>query len=282
LICIKALPNRPIVSRARQAQAAIMMLDVNDYPLITIFPVSIVLILGAGEVGRRLGGRAARRGAVGVSTLEGAILGLLALMIGFTFSMAVLRYEARRDAVVIEATAIGTTALRARLLPAPHRVETLKLLHDYVQLRLDPIRLPVSEQQLSDRVTRSNAIQEALWQQAMAVTAKDNAMVPTGLFLQSLNEMIDDQEKRLAAMSNRLPTIVVVGLYGISIIGIGFAGYASGIESRRMRLPVYIAGLLVAAMVLLIQDIDRPGAGFIKVSQQSMLNAAAGLAAFAE
>ncbi|WP_428672864.1 hypothetical protein [Reyranella sp.] len=78
------------------------MLDVNDYPLGAIFPVSIALVLAAAEVGRRLGGRAARRGAVGVSTLEGAILGLLALMIGFTFSMAVQRYEARRDAVVIK------------------------------------------------------------------------------------------------------------------------------------------------------------------------------------
>lgn len=258
------------------------MLDVNEYPLVAVFPVSIVLILGAAEVGRRLGGRAARKGAIAVSTLEGAILGLLALMIGFTFSMAVLRHEARRDAVVNEATAVGTTALRARLLPAPHRGEILKLLRDYVQLRLDLVRLPPSVQDLDAAVSRSNAIQEALWQQAIAVTAKDNSMVPTGLFLQSLNEMIDDQERRLAAAGNRLPAIVVVALYGVSIIAIGFAGYASGIESRRMRLPVYLAGLMVAAVVLLIQDIDRPGAGFIQVSQQAMVSVAAGLAAIAE
>ena len=216
-----------------------------------------------------------------MSTLEGAILGLLALMIGFTFSMALSRFEARRDAVVVEATAIGTTALRARLLPAPHKGETVKLLRDYVQLRLDLTRRAVvSPQELNDTITRSNAIQEALWQQAMAVAAKDNAMVPTGLFLQSLNEMIDDQEKRLAALSNRLPMIIVIALYGVSIVGIGFAGYGSGIESKRSRLPVYLTGILVAAMVLLIQDIDRPGAGFIKVSQQPMVNAAAAIAAF--
>ena len=258
-----------------------MMLDVNDYSLLAIFAVSIILILGAGEVGHWLGERAARRGAVGVSTLEGAILGLLALMIGFTFSMGLSRFEARRDAVLVEATAIGTTALRARLLPAPHKGEVLKLLRDYVQLRLDLTgRAVVSPRELNDTITRSNAIQEALWQQAMAVAAKDNAMVPTGLFLQSLNETIDDQEKRLAALSNRLPMIIVIALYGVAMIAIGFAGYATGIESKRSRLPVYITGILVAAMVLLIQDIDRPGAGFIKVSQQPMANAAAALAAF--
>ena len=258
-----------------------MLLDVEDYPLFAIFAVSIILILGAAEAGHRLGARAARQGAVGVSTLEGAILGLLALMIGFTFSMALSRFEARRDAVLVEATAIGTTALRARLLPAPHKAEVLKLLRDYVQLRIDLTRREVvSLKDLNDAITRSNAIQEALWQQAMAVAAKDNAMVPTGLFLQSLNETIDDQEKRLAALGNRLPMIVVIALYGISVIAIGFAGYGRGLEAQKSRMPVHIAGILVAAMVLLIQDIDRPGAGFIKVSQQPMINAAAGLAAF--
>jgi hypothetical protein len=256
------------------------MIDLNDYSLLLIFPVSLLLILGAGEVGHWLGERAARRGAAGVSTLEAAILGLLALMIGFTFSMALSRFEARRDGVVVEATAIGTTALRARLLPAPHNVETVKLMRDYVQLRLDLARRQVSLQEFDATIRRSNAIQEALWQQAKAVVAKDNAMVPTGLFVQSLNEMIDDQDKRLAALNNRLPIIIVFALYGVSIVGIGFAGYGSGIESKRTRVPVHLTGILVASMVLLIQDIDRPGAGFIKVSQQPMVSAAAAIAAF--
>lgn len=252
------------------------MLDVNDYPLAVIFPVSLVLILGAGEIGYWLGERAARRGAPGVATLEAAILGLLALMIGFTFSMALSRYESRREGVVAEATAIGTTALRARLLPAPHNSETVALLRAYVQLRLDPAR------PFSDVIASSNAIQEALWQQAKAVVAKDNAMVPTGLFLQALNEMIDSQEKRLAALNDRLPLIILIALYGVSIVGIGFAGYGSGIESKRTRLPVYLAGVLVATMVLLIQDIDRAGTGFITVNQQPMADVAAAIAAFPE
>lgn len=257
-----------------------MMLDVTDLPLFVIFPASLLLILGAGEMGHWLGERAALHGAPGVSTLEAAILGLLALMIGFTFSMALSRFEARRDGVVIEAAAIGTTALRARLLPAPHDREVVKLLRDYVQLRLDLTLRSISPREFNDEIARSNAIQEVLWQQAKAVAAKDNAMVPTGLFLQSLNEMIDDQEKRLAAYHNRLPAIIVVALYSVSLVGIGFAGYGSGVEAKRSRVPVHLTGMLVAAMVLLIQDIDRPGAGFIKVSQQSMANVAATLAAF--
>ena len=100
-----------------------MMIELDDYPLLVIFAVSLVVILGASEIGRWLGARSARHGQDSVATLEGAILGLLALMIGFTFAMALSRFEARRDALLNEANAIGTTALRARLLPAPHNTE---------------------------------------------------------------------------------------------------------------------------------------------------------------
>lgn len=259
-----------------------MTVDPSAYSLLTIFIVSLVVILAASEIGRWLGGRAAQHGADSVSTLEGAILGLLALMIGFTFAMALSRFEARRDAVLAEANAIGTTALRARLLPAPHGGEAIKLLREYVQIRLDITRQPATTQSFSAMLTRSNAIQEALWQQATAVAAKDNAMVPTGVFIQSLNEMIDNQEKRLAAFYNRLPLIILVALYGVSVIAIGFAGYTSGLQSRHSRLPVYITAVLVASMVLLIQDLDRPGTGFIKVSQQPMINTAASIATYSD
>ena len=107
------------------------------HPLALIFAVSLVVLLGASELGRALGVRISGRGGDDVSTLEGAILGLLALMIGFTFAMALSRYEARREAVLDEANSIGTTALRARLLPAPHAAASLKLLREYVQIRLD-------------------------------------------------------------------------------------------------------------------------------------------------
>ena len=259
-----------------------MIVDPNDYSLLTIFAVSLAVILATSELGRWLGTRATLRGADSVSTLESAILGLLALMIGFTFAMALSRFEARRDAVVAEANAIGTTALRARLLPVPHNSEALKLLREYVQLRVDVTRRPPTPQELDAVISRSNVIQEALWQQVKAIAAKDNAMVPTGVFIQSLNEMIDNQEKRLAALHNRLPLIILIALYGVSVVAVGFAGYASGLQARHSRLPVYITGILVAAMVLLIQDLDRPGAGFIRVSQQPMMNTAASIAAYSD
>ena len=187
-----------------------MVFDLNSYSLATIFVISIVLVAAAAEVGRLYGLRAAGKGGGDVSTLEGAILGLLALMIGFTFAMALSRFEARRDAVLTEANAIGTTALRARLLPSPQSAEVHKLLQAYVQIRLDIAKRVPSPAELSTAIARSNEIQEALWQQAKNLAANNNTVVPTGLFIQTLNEMIDDQGKRLEALRNRIPNIVLI------------------------------------------------------------------------
>jgi hypothetical protein len=255
-----------------------MVIDLNDYHLITIFLVSAVAVLAASEIGRLLGARARIREARSIATLESAILGLLALMIGFTFAVALSRFEARRDAVLNEANSIGTTALRARMLPAPHGAEAIKLLQEYVQIRLDATQRDVAGVEVAAAIARSDAIHEGLWQSAMAVAARDAGMVPTGLYIQTLNDMIDNHAKRLAAMRGRVPSFVLLGLYVIAVVASVFAGYNDALEARHARLPVYVTSLLIAAVILLILDLDRPGAGFIEISQQPMVDAAASIA----
>jgi hypothetical protein len=256
------------------------MFDLYNYPLLMVYVVGLAVILAVSEIGWQLGVRVEGRGGGNISTLESAMLGLLALMVAFTFSMALSRFEARRDAVLNEANSIGTTALRARLLAEPHRTETLKLLREYVQIRLDIVRSGTSLAEQMAVIDRSNALQEALWQQTKAIAAKDNAMVPTGLFIQTLNEMIDNQGKRLAALRSRVPNIVLLSLFAIAAVAGAFAGYASGLEAKRTRLPVYIMGLLVSAVIFLILDLDRPSSGFITNNQKPMIDTAATIAAF--
>ena len=141
------------------------MLDLYNYSLLTIFLVGLAAILAAIEIGRWPGVRAGGEAGGNVSTLEGAIIGLLALILGFTFAMALSRFEARRDAILAEANAIGTTALRARLLPDPHRKEVLGLLRDYANIRLDITQRPGTRDDLAAAIEKSNALQEKLWQQ---------------------------------------------------------------------------------------------------------------------
>ena len=104
------------------------MLDLYNYSLLVIFLAGVAIVLACSELGWQIGTRAQDEGDENASTLQSGMIGLLALLIGFTFAMALSRFEARRDAVLNEANAIGTTALRARLLPDPYRADTLKLL----------------------------------------------------------------------------------------------------------------------------------------------------------
>jgi hypothetical protein len=243
------------------------MLDLSNYSLPAIFLAGFAAILAAIEFGHWLGARVGDRGDDNVPTLEGAMIGLLALMFGFTFALALTRFDARRTAVLAEANAISTTALRARLLPEPHRKEVLGLLQDYVKIRLDVTQHQLTQAEWAAAIDKSNAIQEKLWQQAMAMAASDTGMVPTGLFILT---------------RSRVPNIVQLTLFGIAVVASGFAGYATGVKVRRSRIPVYVMGLLVTSVIIVILDLDRPGAGFIEASQQPMIDAAASLAAISD
>ena len=256
------------------------MIDFSAIPLWLIFLLSLGLIFGGIELGRWLGASERVRKSETVTMLVGALLGLLALMMGFTFSVALSRFEARLDAVLEEANAIGTTALRARLLPEPQASASLKLLRDYVQVRLEVTQKAASPAEVATAVERSNQIQEALWLEAKAAAAKDNAMVPTGLYLQTLNETIDAHEKRLTAFRNRVPGIVIVALYGIAILAACFTGYSGWSEGQRSRISDYLVYFVVASVLLLIQDLDRPGAGLITVSQQPLIDVSQTLAGY--
>jgi hypothetical protein len=154
------------------------------------------------------------------------------------------------------------------------------LLQEYVKVRLNITQRPVSATELKTAIERSNTIQEALWQQAMAMAAKDSRMVPTGLFIQTMNEMIDNQEKRLTAVRNRVPNIAVLALFALAAMGSGFAGYANGLEKRDSRIPNFIIVFVLSGVILLILNLDRPNTGFFEVSQQPMIDTAASIAAF--
>jgi Na+/glutamate symporter len=92
--------------------------------------------------------------------------------------------------------------------------------------------------------------------------------------------MIDDQAKRLAALRNQVPNIVILTLFAMAAVAMAFTGYGEALEARRTRIPIYVMALVLSAVILLILDLDRPTTGFIEVSQQPMIDAAASIAAF--
>ena len=111
-----------------------------------------------------------------VGAMVGSILALLAFMLGFTFSLAASRFDARRQTVLEEANAIGTCYLRARLLPEPQRTEIARLLREYVDVRVRGVK----EGNVAETVARSEELQQRLWSQAAAAAGKNPTPITAG------------------------------------------------------------------------------------------------------
>jgi hypothetical protein len=250
--------------------------ELLDLPIVLIFTINLVATVLIFEAGRIWGRTMERRGGDDAATLEGAMLGLLALMIGFTFSMALTRYEARRDAVVQEANAIGTAVSTARLLPEPFATNTVDLLREYVRIRLE-VDGHQTKDEAASTTARSGEIQQALWHEVQKLENVDNNFVPTGIFVEALSQTFDQHDLRLAANRNRVPPIAIWGLYFLGLATSGFTGYSVGCAAKRPRLPAYIVGVLVVSVLVMIHDLDRPDSGFITVDLQSMHDVADGV-----
>ncbi len=178
----------------------------DQLPLWGLFIATIAVVILAIEAGYRLGQYRRRRSDqekdAPVGAIVAATLGLLAFMLAFTFGLAATRFDARRMVVLEESNAIGTANLRAGLLPEPNRSEIRKLFREYVDVRLEAVKPDATEQAIS----KSTALHRALWSQASDVAANDNRSILTGIFVQSLNEVIDLHAKRvMLGLRNRIP-----------------------------------------------------------------------------
>jgi hypothetical protein len=252
----------------------------ESYPWISYIITTLVVVVAA-EFGHALGLRWARLRPDAFTsellTLEGAALALLALMIGFTFAMALTRYNARFESGVDEANAISTTALRARMLPEPYTGRAHKLIEDYIRLRLAYARGQLDQAALAQGIDASNRLQSELWQQAAATTTTDPHSVPAELFATSLNRMIEMQTRRLAAARNRIPPVALTLLYGIAVVAVGLSGYVAGLLGKWGRIPHAVMAVMVATVIALVADIERPRGGLVNVNQRALLDLEANL-----
>lgn len=242
-----------------------------------IVGILFVVLLLAIEIGYRLGSRAAVAASdsarVQINTLQASLLGVLALLLGFTFSLALQRYDSRSQAVVSEANAIGTAMLRSTLLPQSLREETENALGAYLDLRVRSGQISLDQLDERDAALRSIAsAQKSLWDLARRAADQDPNPVRTGLYIQSLNEMIDAYGVRDAALSRHVPEVVLFLLFGTFALTACLVGYGSGVGGHRASFATYILVVLIVFLVFIIIDLDRPRRGLIEVSQQSLVD----------
>jgi hypothetical protein len=186
--------------------------------------------------------------------------------------MALTRYEVRVTEVVETANTIGKAALRERTLPEPYRSEVAPLFKQYLTLRVAHRGAQIASPEMAAVNREALGIQEKLWDVATAAEASNPRVVPTGQFVDALNDMIDTYEKRISAGRNHVPSVIFFALEGIAIIAIGFTAFGAHWGSTYIRWSMWLMSVMIGGVIMLIIDLDRPQTGLITVSQQPLLD----------
>jgi len=241
------------------------------------YGLTILVLMGAVECGALLARRHLERSQDDdadrfLSNLSAPSLGLLALMIGFTFAMSLSRFEARTAAVVDEANAINSAALLGRMLAEPYSTAVAPLFKEYAELRVAYRGAALGSEKNANRLRRSVQLQEQLWQQATAAAKSNPDAVATELFVQALDAMIGAHASRLTADRNNVPAVVFLMLEGLAALSLGFSGYGVARARMRHRIAMLIMAFMIGSVITLILDLDRPQSGLVTVSQQPLLD----------
>jgi hypothetical protein len=236
---------------------------------LVLFVANLLLNECGFRTGRLLGRHAQKESDTTVGAVVGAELGLLAFLLAISFGIGASRFDVRRQMVLDEANAIGTTFLRADMLPDAQGASIRRLLRNYADIRLEATTgAPI------DRILRrSEQIHSQLWSEAVAAAGHDPRSVPAGLFIESLNQVIDLHAARvMAALRSRMPLAVWVVLFAVGLLAFFTMGYQAGLSASSRSPGAIVLALAFGAVIWLVADLDRPGEGFLRVSQEPMID----------
>ncbi len=209
-----------------------------------------------------------------LGTALGGVLGMLALLLSFTFSIALERFEVRKALIVEEANALGTLWLRLQLLPDSLRLPAQAAVRQYVDADVQFYALRtrggVEDPRYQALEAQIRQLSAQLWQTGVQAAAADKSAV-TALLLQSLNQTIDLHEKRHAAGEYHVPGAVLFVVFVVAVLAAGLLSFACGMGPRHDRVAALLASGLVLLVSMMIVDLDRPRRGFITTGQQSLL-----------
>ena len=247
------------------------MNDLMNYPRL-VFVVSFLTLwlstlIGASFLRRRRELQPDAREDFGI--ILATTLTLIGLIIGFTFSMAISRYEQRKNYEAAEANAIGTEYLRADLLPAAEAAKARSLLRLYLDER---VAFYTADDEIQTRQinARTAQLQTELWAAVRGVATTQPTVVGT-LTIAGMNDVLNSQAYTQAAWLNRIPASAWLLMAAIAVIAHLLFGY--GVQNAKAeRTLLTVLPLVVSISFLLIADIDSPRSGIIRVSPQNLVS----------
>jgi hypothetical protein len=228
--------------------------------LITILFVAMYALIA---FGRRLG---AGRKIDGLVAIEGAVFGLMGLLIAFTFGSAAVRFETRRNLIVEEANDIGTAYLRLDVLPAEAQPPLRDAFRRYVDVRLDVYRKIPDLEAAKAELDLMARTQNEIWRGSVAACRRGETPSACLILLPALNDMIDVTTTRTMAFQTHQPTAVFLTLALVMLACSLLAGFDMGTgEGRRSHVHAICFAAVLALAFYVILDLEYPRIGLIRV-----------------
>jgi hypothetical protein len=249
-----------------------MRIDV--LPIWSVFAMTLVVVMLTIEIGHRLA-HAVHRGPQDekdspISAITGAILGLAAFMLAFTFGIVSERHDSKKALVREDAIALRAAWQRADFLPETDRAEAKALLRRYIDDRVQFAQEGNAEpEHVKHFLSETQRIQDRLWDTAVVNARKDMNSDVAALYIDSLGEVNGIHASRVAvAIQARVPGEIWLVLYLITVLGMMSLGYQTGITESKRSLVQAILALSFA----LIASLDRPDSGVVRVTQQPLID----------
>jgi hypothetical protein len=243
--------------------------------VLAYFLGTVAVVMLFHEFGYRLGAGAHRASAeekeAAVSGVAGAVLGLNAFLLAFTFSTVADRYQDRKALVRDDANAIRVAYVRADFLPPADRAESKRLLKAYLDQRLAFAREGNIGRDLAKLLAENDAMQRRLWRIAVTNAERDMNSDVAALYVESLNDIASVHTNRLAkGVRARVPLLIWIALFGLTVLGMVSMGYQTGLAGSKRSKATSIVAVSFAMVIALVAALDRPD--LVQVSQQPLLD----------
>lgn len=234
--------------------------------------VVLELFFRVGSWRRRL--RAGEAEATGTDVALSSILAILGLVLAFTYSAAVQRFDARKASAVDEANALVTVFLRADLAPEPLRAKLRSAVLTYARTRIFQYGDVATPARLGARLKESEEARDRIWPLAVQIMRRDEIPAAArGAVVQSVNVLLDMDTRRHAAAFDRLPRPVIAFLVFLAMASLGLSGYNTGLSGRLHRWRMAALAIVLAMLIGVIVDFDRALRGLIVVPQTAIESA---------
>ncbi|WP_016957596.1 hypothetical protein [Catenovulum agarivorans] len=250
----------------------------GEHFLYSLSSISIVLVLFSllvvfNQCGYWLGQKYKNDDDGDIKALTNAVqtstLGLLALLLGFTFSMSMQRYDQRNQAMIAETNEVQNLVLQVQLLPEQHQQQLLPMIHKYVEQRLELGQIDITRfDERAAYQAKVKVIQQAMWLSVAQIAQQNN--LDMSVITKQLQLVFETYNKRNALLMMHVPEVVIYLLFTVFVSAFCILGYSSGLASKRIIIPTTMVMFLITMIVFIIIDLDRPKRGLIKVNQDSM------------